>query len=442
MTDLGEIFWSVAAVTVLIFANSFFVAAEFALVTIRKTRVDQMVAEGVAAARAVQSAILNLDRYIAGTQIGITIASIALGWVGEPALSKLLWPLLSRFSPDDPNSAAVHSVSVAVSFVLITALHVILGELVPKSLALQKPEGTALVVAMPMRFIVFLFQPLIWSLNGIGNFLLRLLGLEPSGEHDSVHSPHELEMLVRASHEAGALDDLEQHMLQRTFHFNETLASDVMVPRSEMAGFDQNRPLEALLDLAETTGFSRFPIYDRSIDNISGVVYIHELFRLARKPQGARVLKDIIRTPLFIPTTMRLDVIIAEFRKQKNQIAIVVDEYGGTSGILTLENIIEAVFGRFQDQNELQATPQWARDSEGVLVVRGDTRIVEFNEQFGWHLNNDVSDTLAGFIMAILGRIAAVDDVVDTAEGQLQVSGMERHRITEVTVTPLKTQLP
>ncbi len=426
--------WSLLGVFLLVLANGFFVATEFALVTVRRTRIEQLVAEGVSAARAAQNAILHLDRYIAGTQVGITVASIALGWIGEPALARIIDPFLALLGPMLSESLS-HSVSFVLSFTLITFLHVILGELVPKSLALQKPEATSLVVARPMAVVIILFQPFIWSLNGLGNALLRLLGLEASGEHLSVHSPREIESLIRQSHAAGHLDDFERRMLQKTFRFNETTVAEIMTPRSEIRAIDLTAPIEAIFEAATMSQHTRLPVYRSSIDEILGVIYLQDLFRLYWEKKEPLDLNPIVRNVLFVPEGFHLDAMIGRFREEHVQIAIAIDEYGGTAGLLTLEDIIETVFGEIQDQNE-DPTPTIVRGDDGSLVVRGDTRLEELSEALGYEIFDEESDTIAGYIMHALGSVPHEGDEVPMPRGRCRVLSMDRHRVTKVIVIP------
>lgn len=438
MSGLSNILWSLGAVAVLVFINGFFVAAEFALVTVRRTRIEELVSEGVSGAKAVRSALSQIDRYIAGTQIGITIASLALGWIGEPTLAKLLLPAFASVFPEAALTVAAHSVSVGLSFAIITSLHVILGELVPKSLALQRTETTALLVAPPMRLIVLVLQPFIWSLNGIGNRLLRLLKLDPAGEKGSVHSAAELELLVRQSHEAGELDDLERLMLQRTFRFSETTVADIMVPRSEMYGLNIEKPVSELLDEAAGANHTRMPVYEGGVDRVIGIVYIHDLFRLTRqKGDAALDLRAIVRPPLLVPETLHLDRLIDKFREAKMHIAIVIDEYGGTGGLVTLEDLVESVFGDLEDQNE-ETAPQFTHGRGGALIIRGDTRLADLKDRLGWAPDDDDADTLGGWIMAKLGRVAKLGDMIEVEQGRFRVIIMDRLRIVEVVFSPKK----
>lgn len=430
MVNAPETLWQLVGVAVLVATNGFFVAAEFGLVTVRRTRIEQLAAEGHGAARVVGNAIADLDRYIAGTQVGITLASLALGWIGEPAIADLIKPLLHGLEPD-VSEFAVHSASVGIAFTTITFLHVILGELVPKSLALQKPEATALAVARPMLLAVWIFRPLIWSLNGLGNLILRAFGLSGAANHEAVHTARELELLVRESHKAGMLDDLEKTMLQRTFRFTETTVDEVMVPRAEMKLLDIELPTADLLKQAARLGHSRLPVFREHIDQIEGVVYIHDLFRWSQEGRGP--LKDCLRTPLFVPESLHLDRMIERFKTHRTQIAIVVDEFGSTAGIITLEDIVEAVFGEIQDQNE-DPTPAFRTEKDGIIVIRGDARLVELEEAFGWRFEVEAVDTVAGFIMERLGRVPRVNDTVENGACVFRVTKMDRQRIVEVRV--------
>jgi len=436
MSDYSGVLLSLTAVAVLVFFNGFFVAAEFALVSVRRTRIDELVAQGRAGARVARGAINDLDRYIAGTQVGITLASLALGWIGEPAIAHLIEPLF-HWIPGLASQAVVHTISVAFAFVVITFLHVVLGELVPKSLALQMPERVALVVASPMSFIVVLLQPLIWSLNGIGNLILRAIGMQPAGEYHGVHSVDELEMLVGQSHKAGVLDDLERRILQRTFRFSELTAGQVMVPRADMKALDLAKPLEAVLDDAANAAHTRLPVCEGSLDNILGIVYIHEVFKLVRdrEPTSVMDLRKICRPAFVVPEGVHLDALLDLLREQRTQIAIVVDEYGSTAGLITFENIIEEVTGEVQDSLE-RTEPPYQLQPDGSLLVRGNLRLDELNEVLDWDLEDDSVDTVAGLVMNRLGRIALVGDVVDLDQGRFQVTKVDRARIMSVTVTP------
>jgi CBS domain containing-hemolysin-like protein len=286
-----------------------------------------------------------------------------------------------------------------------------------------------------MAFIVLLLQPLIWSLNGVGNLILRAIGMQPAGEHHGVHSVEELEILVRQSHKAGVLDDLERRILQRTFRFSELTAGQVMIPRADMKALDLARPIEELLDEAANAAHTRIPVFEGSLDNIVGVLYVHELFKSTRRAGAAVDLRGICHPPFMVPELVHLDALLDLFRERRTQIAIVVDEYGSTAGLVTFEDIIEEVTGEVQDANE-PGEPPVQESEDGSLLVRGNLRLDELNELFGWDLEDDSVDTVAGLIMNRLGRIARVGDRVETPHGTFEVAKMEKVRITGVAVEP------
>lgn len=434
--QLVDIFARFFVLGALVFANGFFVATEFALVSIRRTRVEELVAQGNRTAKVVHKAVGQLDRYIAGTQVGITLASLILGWVSEPALADLLTPLLV-WLPLGVTGIVAHSLSVIISFAIITMLHVVLGELVPKSLALQKPEETAMVVARPMQIAMFLFRPFIWSLNGIGNWLLRQLKLEAASETHGVHSVEELQILVRQSHDAGVLDDMEQQMLQRTFRFGELTSGEVMVPRLDMVAFDVKTPPEELLDKVAKHVHTRIPIYEGSIDNVIGILQLRDVFRYLRQPSEPLNVRKLLRPPLVVPRGIRLDALMEKFRQHHTQIAIVVDEQGGTEGMVTLKDVVEEIVGEVKESTESDR-PAIYKLPDGRILVRGDVRLHRLQENTGWVLPDDRADTIGGYVMASLGRTAVVGDTVKTRYGTIRVESMTRMRITQVSLTLLE----
>ncbi len=430
LSNLGKL----ATIVGLALANGFFVAAEFSLVSIRRSRVEELVAQGIGVARVVESAVNEIDRYIAGTQVGITLASLALGCFGEPALAHQLEPFFSSL-PGRTSSVTVHGVATTIALLIITVLHVVLGELVPKSVALQMPEKTAMFVARPMVLAVTIFQPLIWLLNGLGNSLLRLLRLQAAGEHPSVHSVEELQILVRQSHEAGVLADVEREMLQRTFRFPNLTAGDVMIHRLDIVALDIGSDLEELLDTAAHTIHTRLPVYEGTIDNVIGVLHTHDLFKKMRQPDTEIDIRKLVRPPLIVPKTTNLDVLLENFRQHHTQIAIIISEHGGTEGLITLEDVIEEVFGEFEDMLEAEQ-PDIQETEEGRIVVRGNVHLNEIEWRLGWQLREEGVDTVAGYVISRLGRTARLGDVIDTPYGTIRVENMARIRITQVSLHP------
>lgn len=417
--------WWLTAVPVLVATNGFFVAAEFALVSIRKSRVEELVASGSRAAKNVQAALADLDGYIAGTQVGITLASLALGMVGEPVLAHLFEPYLTWVPWGEP-AASAHLVAVIIAFAIITILHVVLGELVPKSLALQRTEQTVLWCARPLKWSVTLLRPLIWSLNGVGNITLRLLGLRGGeGHHTAVHSIYELGLLLEQSRQAGVIDSQEHALVARGLEFGEHVAREVMIPRPDVVALDLAKPIAVLLETIVARDHTRFPCFEESIDKIVGVLSIRRLLPRLIAGETITDLRPYLRPPVVVPEIQNLQQIFEAFRASGAELAVVVDEFGGTAGIITLEDVIEEVFGEVD-----AADDPVRRDAQGVVHVRGDARLYEVNAAMGWDLADDQYDTIGGHVVAILGRNARVGDAIDApGGGRLTVHEMDEHRI-------------
>jgi CBS domain containing-hemolysin-like protein len=420
------------SVFALVLANAFFVAAEFALVSVRRTRIEELVQLGRPGARAVKKALENPDRFIAATQLGITLASLALGWVGEPALSRLVEPVVA-FLPEAWVGTASHTLSAIISFSVITFLHVVVGELMPKSIALQKPETTALMVARPTQLTAMLFMPAIWALNGMGNFLLRLLGMRAATGHEMVHSVEELKMLVEASEESGVLEDTERAMLTAVFDFGDVTAHEVMVPRTEMMAIAADASVEALIQLAINHSFSKFPVYENDLDHILGVAHVKDLVRVQYDARRAATVRGLIRETVFVPDTLRLDALLQEFRVKRQHVAIVLDEYGGTAGLVTLDDLMSRIVGDVSDQFD-KSTPEIQRLPDGSALVNGLTLIETLNEVFGLSLRDDFYDTVAGLVLGRLGRMAQVGDTVAVSGVRFKVEALDGLRIARLSL--------
>jgi CBS domain containing-hemolysin-like protein len=417
------------AVVALVLGNGFFVAAEFALVAIRRSRVEELVAKGVLGARAVQRATRNLDHSIAATQLGITLMSLALGWLGEPTVGHLL---------EEAFGAAPGGTTLAVvlAFSIITALHIVVGELAPKSIALQLTERTALVIAQPLALFDIVFRPFIVALNGTGRFVVRLLGLQPPRGHELVHSSEELKMLVEASGRAGVLEESEREIIYRAFDFADFAAHEVMVPRTEVAAVPADMPGPEILAVVEEHGFSRYPVYEGSLDQVIGILHVKDLLGAVRRGTLASVrARDLAREPMIVPDTLPVDELLDRMRAAEAYMAIVIDEFGGTAGIVTMENLMERLVGSLRDEFE-RGAPDVERLPDGSVRISGLTLINDANEQFGLHLDDTEFDTVGGYIFGALGRLPAVGDVVTVNGRQLRVESMDGRRVDRVLVTP------
>jgi CBS domain containing-hemolysin-like protein len=430
------------SVVVLVLANGFFVAAEFALVSVRRTRVDELIQQGNQAARWVKKALNNPDEFIAATQLGITIASLGLGWVGEPAVSHLIEPLVD-FLPGEWIGLASHSIAAAIAFTLITFMHVIIGELMPKSIALQSPDKTALFVARPTLLAEWLFKPAIWAMNGAGNFLLRLMGLEAASEHSMGHSVQELKMLVEASEKIGIIEDIEREMLHNVFDFGNSIAQEIMVPRTEMIAIDADAPIHELIHLAIQHPHSRFPAFEGDTDHVIGIAHVKDLVRVQHGERKETTLRGLIREALFVPGTIKLDALLQEFRAKRQHMAIVFDEYSGTAGLVTLDDLMSQIVGEVRDSFDKTHAPDIQRLPDGSALIEGMTSIDEVNDKFGLRLADENYDTIAGFVLGRLDRIAQVGDEVLADGVRLKVEALDGLRIARLSlVRPTAGQPP
>lgn len=418
------------AILGLVLVNGFFVAAEFALVTVRKTRVDQLVAEGNRTARALRRATMDPDSYIAATQLGITMASLGLGWLGEPALASVIEPAFA-FLPTHIAAATTHTIAFAISFAIITALTIVVGELAPKTIALQHAEKTALYVIHPTEIFMKVFWPFIALLNAMGRHFVALFGLYAPSRHSLVHSEEELKMLVTASQEAGVLEETEEQMLHRVFNFADLTAGQVMVPRTEMLALPVDLPLAQVVERMSRGAHTRIPVYRGTLDDIVGILLATDLLRALSRPPERFTLAAIAREALVVPETMKADQLLAEMRRRRTRQAIVIDEYGGTAGLVTFERLMARIVGDIG--GEFGATA-----GEIVEIPGGDARIdglalvTDINERFDLHIDETLYTTMGGYVLGRLGRRAVVGDAIDVEGRTLRVEALDGLRVARV----------
>jgi putative hemolysin len=423
------------AVIVLVVANGFFVATEFAIVAVRRSRLEQLAADGHRSAEAAKQVVGHLDAYIAACQLGITMASLALGWVGEPAFAHLVEPplevIVGQFAP-----AAAHGVAVGTAFAIITALHIVIGELAPKGLALQRPEATVLWIARPIQIFYVLFRWPVTLLNAVGNGVLKLVGLDPAAGHEMVHSVEELRLLVNASQQGGTVEASEARIASRAFEFGELTAGALMTPRTEIEGVPVTATLPQLLAAASSTTHSRLLVYERSLDNALGALYVRDLFRVLDRPADSVTARTLLRPVLAVPETKHADDLLDEMRAARRQLALVIDEYGGTAGIVTLENLIEALVGRIEDESPIGVeAPPIRSAADGSLILDGLTRLEELEELADVKLPEDVHEqveTVGGLVMASLDRIPEVGDEIEVSGHTLRVEQLDGRRVEAV----------
>ncbi len=422
------------AVIVLVLANAFFVAAEFALVAVRRSRIEELAEHGDRMAQRVRMAQENLDRSISGTQLGITLASLGLGWIGEPALAHLIEGAFAVL-PDPLSVIATHAVAVAVAFSVITFLHIVLGELVPKSAALLQPETVSRYVAGPLNLFNLLVAPAINVLNGAAQVIVRAAGGGSLTTVGSVHSPEEIEILLRHSRAEGVVELDEEAMIHGVFELTRTVAREVMTPRLDIVGFPVGTRLEEVLATAAKTGFSRFPVYRDSIDEVAGVVLVKDLLQWVATPdtQDKFSLDRVMRPPFFVPDTKPVDDLLAEFRRQKMHMAIVVDEFGGTDGVVTLEDLVEEIVGDIFDEHDV-AEVEIKMLSDGRVRVDGGANLEDLLDQFdvGMVEGKDDYDTVAGYVIGRLGRIPSSGEHVELGNATLKVIETQDQRVTRL----------
>ncbi len=382
--SIADVAWRLIAVVALVLANGFFVAAEFAIVAVRKTRVDQLIAEGRAAARPVRRAVTAPDSYIAATQLGITMASLALGWIGEPAVAHAIQPAFSLL-PLRVAEATAHSLAAALAFAVVTGLHIVLGGLAPKTIALERTETTALLVVGPTELFMKAFWPFISLLNRTGRMVVNVLGMRGAGRHAMVHSEEELKMLVTASQEAGVLEEQEEQMLHRVFGFADLTAGQVMIPRTEIVAIPSEAGRAEILDVLARHDQARLPVYRGDLDHIVGILHVTDLARALATQTDPINVAALAREVLMVPETLRADDLLAEMRRQGVREALVIDEYGGTAGLVTLDSLMARIVGDLGPAPGGAARIQTAAD--GSAVIDGLVLVRDVNEQFGLHID-------------------------------------------------------
>jgi CBS domain containing-hemolysin-like protein len=436
-TTLGGIGLRLGAVLVLVLLNGFFVAAEFALVAARRSKIDQMAGEGDRRAVVVQHAQEHLDRYISGTQLGITLASLALGWIGEPALASLIDRGLAAagvggvHAPGEASAAAHSAAAIGVAFAIITFLHIVLGELAPKSLALSKPEGVSRYIASPLIWFSRLMKPFVYVLNGTANALLRPFGIRPVGEGEHVHSPEELRLLVMQARAHGTLDESDSAMLAGVFDFHEKKAYDVMRPRTEVVALDVESTEEEVWAVLRAERYSRYPVYRDTLDDVIGVFLAKDLWLRADDAPPFR-LEEALREPAYVPATRAAERVLDDLRRTRAHLAVVLDEYGGTAGIVTMEDLIEEVIGDIND--EYDQREREAFEFDGVLELAGSMSLVDARSDYQLTIPDGDWTTLGGYTFSAIGRLPRVGDRAAFPGGELEVVAMEGRRVAAVRV--------
>jgi len=391
----------------LVLLNGFFVAAEFAMVRVRGSQLELKAKTGSPIAKLARGIIHNLDGYLAATQLGVTIASLGLGWVGQDVMTKLMLHLFLMFGVVI-KSPVIITISRVVAFIFITVLHIVFGELAPKTIAIQRSVRTVMTISLPLRVFFIVFRPLIWMLNRFANFILKLLGINAL-QGETTHSSEELQYLLDQGKETGALDSTEHELIQNVFDFNERVVKNIMVPRTKISGIEIGTPREELLETVITEGYSRVPVYDDTIDKIVGIVHAKDILPLLARNEEI-VLRNIIRKPYFIPETKKINDLMAELQQKRIQIAIVLDEFGGTAGMVTLEDIVEELVGEIQDEYD-EEKPIVEKVNDREFIVNALASIYDVNTHLPHDLPEDGDfDTVSGWLGEIFGKIPDVGE--------------------------------
>jgi len=425
--------FSIIAVLMLVLANGFFVAAEFALVSVRRARIEALAASGNRRAIRLIELLNNLNAYLSAAQLGITLASLALGWIGEPAVAHLLeGPLAGRVS-----ETMLHIISFGVAFSIITTLHIVLGEQAPKLFGLERAETVALMSAWPMQLFYKLFSWPIRALDWASARTVRLFGLNSSAAHGSIYTSEELRQLVNASHQGGHLEAEEQKMINRVFDFADAEVREAMIPRTAV----QALPITTTLEEAEKafceTGYSRLPVFRERLDDVVGVLFMKDIMQCVRGGKATFDLERLLHPPMFVPATAGLGHVLAQMQAARTHLAFVIDEHGGIEGIVTLEDLLEEIVGEINDEYDEEVRAQIVEDN-GTFLLDGMLAVRDANRRFNLRLPEEAGyTTLAGFVLAKAGRLLRQGESVEHDGARFTVERVDRRRIRRIRLTPL-----
>jgi CBS domain containing-hemolysin-like protein len=431
MTEFIFSLGGVALALVLVILNGFFVASEFAFVRVRSTSVEQLVEEGRAGSKALADVMENLDNYLAVTQLGITLASLGLGWVGEPAVASLIEPVLESVLPE----GLIHLVAFAVGFGFITFLHVVFGELAPKTIAIAEAERLSLFVAPPMKFCYYLFLPGLVVFNGAANAFTRMIGIPPASETDETMEERELRRVLARSGEEGHVDMAEVEMIERVFELNDTIVREVMVPRPDVASVPADADLSEIKSVVFETGHTRYPVVEADEpDQIVGFIDTKDVLRANEQSEGVTA-GDIAREVIVVPETTVASELLLQFRDERQQMAAVIDEWGAFEGIATVEDVVESIVGDLRDGFDDEAGEATIRQrDDGQYDVDGGVSLSDINETLGTGFESDGFETISGVVLDRLGRAPEPGDEIEVDGYVIEVEEVDGTRISKLRV--------
>ena len=441
MVDVALSVFRLTVAFFLVFMNGVFVAAEFAFVRIRPTQVNALVEAGRPGAKLVEEAVTNLDDYLAVCQLGITLSSLGLGWIGEPAIAALIEPVLGSVLPE----SGVHLAAFALGFGFITFLHVVFGELAPKTLAIQRAERISLLVATPMKIFYYLFIPGIIVFNGTANFFTRLVGVSSASDSHEAHTEDEIRMVIVQSEEQGHIDLDEVEMIEGIFELGDTVAREIMVPRPDVATVRADMPLRELRTVAAGGTFTRYPVLDHEEgDRPVGFVHVKDVLRAIENGAASeQTAGDLAREPLIVPEDRRIDDLLTVFQRRESPLAVVIDEWGAFEGIVTIEDVLEEIVGDIRDEFDVEALePSIDRLDDGTYSVDGNVPIGAVNDAVGTAFSSEDFETIGGLVLSELGRAPDVGDEVELDGHSLRVDEVEDTRISTVTIRLMEREEP
>jgi magnesium and cobalt exporter, CNNM family len=410
-------------------ANAFFVASEFALVSVRRTRLEDRAAAGSGRAQTALRLLDNPTLFISATQLGITIASLALGWIGEPTVASLLEPIASSIAPAGRAAYVAHALAIVIAFAAITFLHIVLGELMPKMLALERAEGLSLFVAGPLELFTRVFRAPLWIFNRTGSVLGRLLGLEASLLHTAVYNEAELRQLVDIARESGHLRAEERRLIHRVFEFSDTLVREAMVPRPAIAGISSECSLEDITRTFQQNNYSRLPVYRGSLDDVAGFIHSKDLIPYLLRPQEFRI-EYVLQPPMYVVDTARLEDVLRQMQKAKTHFGFVVDEHGGVEGIITLEDLLEEIVGDISDEHDEEVNEQITQLDERTYLLDGGLAVRDLNRRLKTALpESDAYTTIGGFLMSAAGHVLQPGEVIEHDNLRFYIEKVERRRL-------------
>jgi CBS domain containing-hemolysin-like protein len=428
-------------IAILIALTAFFVTSEFAIVKIRSSRIDQLIEEGNKNAIAAKKVISNLDEYLSACQLGITITALGLGWLGEPTIEHLLRPVINSFGL--PSSIS-HIISFSIAFAFITFLHVVVGELAPKTLAIQKAEAVTLLTTRPLIWFYRVMYPIIWALNGSARLLTSMFGLKPASEHELAHSEEELRIILSESYESGEINQSEFKYVNKIFEFDNRIAKEIMVPRTEIVSLSKDDTLEDFLQIVQEEKFTRYPIIDGDKDHIIGMVNIKEVMTdlIMNRELSSSTLESYIRPIIRVIDSIPIHELLLKMQKERIHMAILMDEYGGTSGLVTVEDIIEEIVGEIRDEFDMDEVPMVRKTQEGQYIIDSKVLVGEVNDLLGTDINDEDVDTIGGWILTE-NYEAKQGDIIEHEKYRFKILDMEEHHIKYIEVTAVpETEVP